>query len=477
MPEVVVLGAGPTGLMAALEAARRGHSCTVVEAAPQVGGMAGSFELAGQRVDYGSHRLHPATSPHHLELIEELLGPDLQLRARSGRIHLGGRWVGFPLRATNLIRSLPLSMTAHLVNDSLHGLMGGFIAGLIGGVTGGLAGGPVSKPDPSFRDEVIQRFGVTVADEFYGPFATKLYGARPEHLSGELAHRRISASSPTDIARRLVRATRPAGRTFYYPKKGYGQIAERLADAAVDAGATIELGTPVTGVAVDSDRVSVSTGTRSHDSDVTLSTIPVQALARMTSPSPPAAVTDALAKLRTRAMILVYLVLDRPQYTAFDAHYIPGLDTTVARLSEPKNYRDGDDPAGTTVLCAEIACWTTDEIWSFPDSRLADLVSEDLELVGLPPTKYVACETRRLRSVYPVFDIDTTNARETVQEWTGSNDRLLTLGRQGLRAIDNLHHVMAMGQGAVEAISSHGTIDPDRWEAKLQDFARHTVED
>lgn len=466
MTDLVVLGAGPSGLMAALKSARAGHRTTVIEASDRVGGMAGSFELAGHRVDYGSHRLHPATSPHHMALIKELLGSDLQLRTRSGRIHLGGRWVGFPLRATNLIRSLPPAMTADLIRDT------------IGGVTDRVRRprSAVSAP-PSFYDEVLTRFGPTVADRFYGPYAIKLYGTPPEKLSAELATRRISASSPTDIARRLARATRPAGRTFYSPRHGYGQIAERLAEAAVTAGANISLGAPVRAVATAEDGVQVSTDGETHQADLALSTIPVTALSAMTNPAPPLAVTGAMAELRTRAMILVYLVLDRPQYTTFDAHYIPGLDTTVARLSEPKNYRDGDDPTGSTVLCAEIACWDSDEIWSWTDEQLGALVAADLERVGLPPTRHVACETRRLGSVYPVLDINTETHRRIVEQWTGSHNRLLVLGRQGLRAIDNLHHVLAMGQGAVGSIGGDGLIDQARWRCELTTFADHVVED
>jgi protoporphyrinogen oxidase len=323
----------------------------------------------------------------------------------------------------------------------------------------------------------MARFGKTVAEEFYGPYAVKLYGTDPELLSGELADRRISASSPTDIARRLAKAARPAGRTFYYPRNGYGQIAERLADAAVTAGANIKLATPATAVSTDDDGAEVTTSAGSRSADLVLSTIPVRTLAGLTTPAPPPAVATALSALRTRAMILVYLVLDRPQYTPFDAHYIPGLDTTVARLSEPKNYRDGDDPTGTTVLCAEIACWTTDELWTWTDDHLADLVVEDLARVGLPSAAYADCATRRLPSVYPVYDLETADARRTAERWTGSDNRLLTLGRQGLRAIDNLHHVMAMGQGAVASIDSSGMIDAAAWQRQLDRFAGHTVED
>ena len=57
-PHVVVLGAGPAGLGAAYQLARSGKaSVTVLERNTAVGGNAGSFDVAGMRVDYGSHRL------------------------------------------------------------------------------------------------------------------------------------------------------------------------------------------------------------------------------------------------------------------------------------------------------------------------------------------------------------------------------------------------------------------------------------
>ena len=98
--DVLVVGGGPCGLAAALGAARRGRSVRLLEASDHLGGMAASFEVAGQRVDHGSHRLHPSAPPPVRALLDELLGADLQERRRNGRLHLAGRWVGFPLRAT-----------------------------------------------------------------------------------------------------------------------------------------------------------------------------------------------------------------------------------------------------------------------------------------------------------------------------------------------------------------------------------------
>ncbi|HEU4866392.1 MAG TPA: FAD/NAD(P)-binding protein, partial [Actinomycetota bacterium] len=97
-----ILGAGPAGLGAAYRAAQSGHEVTVLERSDRVGGLAGSFEVGGIRVDHGSHRLHPATEPHLMAELSRLLDGDLQQRQRHGRIYLEGRWIAFPLQAADL---------------------------------------------------------------------------------------------------------------------------------------------------------------------------------------------------------------------------------------------------------------------------------------------------------------------------------------------------------------------------------------
>lgn len=458
MAEIVIAGAGPAGLMAAWSAAQAGHRCTVLEAGDHVGGMAASFEVAGQRVDYGSHRLHPAAAPELLADLLGLLGDDLQTRERNGRIRLHDRWIKFPLRASDMIRHLPLRFGARAAVDA--------------------AAGPFRRTrGDSFVDEVAARLGPSVADTFYSPYARKLYGVPPADLDSELARRRVSATSALAIARRLVRSSRPRGRTFLYPRHGYGQIAERLAEAATDLGVELRLEAPVDRITVKPDGITVRADARTYKADVVLSTIPVGLLAHIIDPEPPAELLASVERCRTRAMLLVYLVVNRDRYTSFDAHYFPGPETQVARLSEPKNYRDGPDPAGQTVLCAEIACWTGDDIWTWSDDDIGALVARDLEASGLPRSHTVATEVRRLRSVYPVYEKTTMADRGEVDAWTASFDRVITLGRQGLGVPDNLHHVLAMGAAAARTVRLDDSIDHDRWNRSLALFASHVVED
>lgn len=457
MAAVVVLGAGAAGLQAGLDLCRAGHDVTVLEAGDRVGGMAASIEVSGQRVDLGSHRLHPATPPEFLDAIQQLLGTDLQERERNGRLHIDGRWIGFPLRAGDLARNAPPAFSARVVADTLAA--------------------PLRRTTPrSFGDAIRSRLGPTVAASFYDPYARKLYGTPANALSVELADRRVSASSTVDIVRRVVRARKTSGRSFLYPRRGYGQIVEALASAAVAAGADIRLATRADALDLAGDHAVVQTDHATVHADAVLTSIPPSALAALL-PSVPHEVQDALSTVRTRAMVLLYLTLPTDRYTDYDAHYIPQTDCVTARLSEPKNYRDGDDPPGQTVLCAEIPCWEGDELWRADDDRLAAMVLADLGRLGLPPASPVAIHTVRLPSVYPVYESASEAARALIDRWSTQLTNVLVFGRQGLAAPDNLHHVLAMGRAAAAAVDRTGAIDRDAWQRSLEAFARHVVED
>ena len=463
MAEVVVVGAGPAGLMAALRSAQAGHRCTLLEAGETVGGMAGSFDVAGQRVDYGSHRLHPATPERFLEMFRALLGSDLQVRPRQGRIRLRGRWLAFPLRAADMIRNLPVSFGARAAVDA--------------------AVSPLRKArrvgSTSFEAEVTRRLGPAVASEFYVPYARKLYGIEASLLDRELAMRRVSASGTGDVLGRIVRAARPQGRRFLYPRAGYGQLSEALACAATTAGVDIRMRSRVDTIKTAGDAVSVRFDGGTIEGDIVLSTMPAPALARAVEPAPAAEVLDALGRCRTRAVVLAYLVVGRDRFTSFDAHYFPGPETRVARLSEPKNYRDGDDPPGQTVLCAEIPCWHGDELWRASDESIGDMVADDLGRVGLGVPDPWRVEVRRLPSVYPVYETATAGARATVESWLRSLafEGVVSLGRHGLGVLDNLHHMLAMGEAAASVVGPSGEMDAAGWSRSLDSFADHVVED
>ena len=199
---------------------------------------------------------------------------------------------------------------------------------------------------------------------------------------------------------------------------------------------------------------------------------PLPVLARLAgAPVPPTG-------LAFRAMVLVYLVHTGGRWTDHDAHYLPGPQTRVTRLSEPANYRASrDDPADRSVLCAEIPCAVGDPVWTSTPDDLAELVRDGLRASGLPAVRLGGVEVRRLPHVYPVYEIGYADRLRPLDEWADGLDRVTTFGRLGLFAHDNSHHAMAEALDAVAALRPDGTRDPRLWAAARARFAAHVVED
>ncbi|MEJ2146229.1 MAG: FAD-dependent oxidoreductase [Acidobacteriota bacterium] len=466
-----MLGGGPAGLGAAYRlACRQEFEVSLLERNPQVGGNAGSFEISGIPVDFGSHRLHPSCHASVLADIRSLLGDDLLERPRHGRILLRGRWLGFPLKPLDLALKLPP----------------GFILGVGADALKRLSGKRRSAGMESFESVIRRGLGNTIAEEFYLPYAQKIWGLDPGRLSATQARRRVAAGSLTALVKKavggLLPSARPKGRFFYYPRSGFGQISSAYAAAAEEAGAAILRGTSVTRIRQNRGVWHVEyeqdQTVGAIEADHVWSTIPLSSLARCMEPAPPAEVLESAAAISFRAMILIYLTLSRPRFTEFDAHYFPGPEVIVSRISEPKNYRGTPEPRERTVLCAELPCSPEDRYWQMSDEELGRETTLALEAAGLPVGNSVCgVLTRRLRYAYPIYESGYEEHFVRLENWLGRQENLISFGRQGLFAHDNTHHALFMAYAAGECLDARGQFDQRKWHEYLETFKSHVVED
>jgi protoporphyrinogen oxidase len=458
-PRVVVLGGGLAGLSAAARlCARGGLDVVVVEAAPAVGGMSASFELEGVPCDLGSHRLHPAAPPAVLGELRRLIGDDLVEVPRRSRVRVAGRWVGFPLSAVDLVRSLPPRVLAGVARDVLRAPRARAAA-------------------ESFEAELNARVGPTLARALYTPMATKVWGQPPSALDVELARRRVSVRSRAGL---LARALRAQPGTFLHPRRGFGQIADALRDDVRARGGRVALSERAVGlrradlggfvVEVDGPR-----GARSRPADVVISSLPLSTLTRVADA--PADVRRAADALPLRSLTLVYLAFEGAEVTTYDAHYLPGDDVPFSRVSEPRRY-GVSAPGDRTVLCVELPCARDDATFRAPDEELVARVRAGLQGVGLlPAARQVGSRVLRLPAAWPVYTHGWRSERERVERWLEQIPGLLSLGRGGLFAHDNSHHAISEGWAAARAVRSDGAIDARRWRWARRGFEQHVIED
>ena len=294
--DLLVLGAGPAGVGAAYRAARAGHRVTVLERAGNVGGAAASHEVAGLRVDLGSHRLHPSVEPRILAELRALLGAR-PADAAPQRPHP-------PRRPLDRLPAAPARPRPPPAARDGRGR--------------GPRRRPGAAPAPAPRRHL--RGGAPGRPRAHHLRAL-LLPLRAQDL-GRSSRRSSRASRPAAASPRARRAGSAARalargdagkRSFLYPRRGYGQIWEALADAAAAAGADVVLGAEARRLELSRGGARVTlAGGRALEARRVWSTLPVTSLARMTDPAPPPEALAAAAALEYRAMVLVYLVVAAP---------------------------------------------------------------------------------------------------------------------------------------------------------------------
>jgi len=339
----------------------------------------------------------------------------------------------------------------------------------------------------TFSAVLERRLGRTICRDFYFPYARKVWGIEPDELSVTQAQRRVSASSIAKMLKKALSAVpglKPPGRgRFFYPRQGYGQISEAFAGAILKAGAQIHLNSRMQALevrdgAIDAIHYENAGALHVLHPDYVWSTIPITSLARSIVPCPPVECLQAAAQIKYRAMILIYLVLEQDRFSAYDAHYFPEPGIPIARLSEPKNYSDGQGRPNRTVLCAELPCALDGPEWGQQDKDLGRLACDALDAAGIPvqvPVKEVA--TRRLPQAYPLYRQGYEAYFDQLDHWLSRIGGLLTFGRQGLFAHDNTHHALYMGYCAADCLDAEGRFHTEQWQAFRRFFATHVVED
>jgi len=471
-PHVIILGAGPAGVGAAYQLSKQNKAeVTVIEMNDRVGGNAGSFQVDEIYFDYGSHRLHPLCHTEILNDLKELLGDDLVERPRNGRIRLMNRWIHFPLKASELLTKLPLTFSFGILSDIIKKPFA-------------LKG--KSKENYSFSSVLKRQLGKTICEEFYFPYAKKIWGLDPDKISAVQAEKRVAANSFLKLIKKVFSKSdnkKFSGKPyFYYPKKGFGQITEVLFEQSKKQGVTFILNAKVKSIITENQSIKSVIYQKDEtdiqvEGDYVWSTLPVTFLANNLIPPANDSVKIAAKSIHYRSMILIYLLFDKDYFTEFDAHYFPGTEIPITRLSETKNY-SRIEVQGKTGICAELPCSTHDEYWNMSENELGDIVKSSLKKADIPLHAEISRTIiKKLKFAYPIYDSGFEVHYNYLDEYFKSYQNLLSFGRQGLFAHDNTHHALYMAYSAAKCLNRDGIFDNEKWKEYRKEFETHVVVD
>jgi protoporphyrinogen oxidase len=334
--DIVIIGAGPAGLSAAIEADRHGLSAVLLEAADTPGGLTRSFEQDGYTFDCSGHLLH-LSNPDALRLVEESTPPEAWNRvSRNSVIAIGDAIVPYPFQ-------LHLAYAPEEIRRECLDLL------------------PESAPTRTaeefadFGEWIEANLGAGIGRHFMVPYNEKLSTVPVKELTCEWLGRFVPQPSLEDIRRGgEAKHTVETGynRSFLYPASGgIATLSSGLAQMVPN------LLTDAKVVEIDTERRSVHTddGRKFGYESAVLATIPLPRLASMVAPHDPA--FDDAAKLRANSVTCVNLGLKRanPDYSQYQWIYLPEGKFSAYRIGFYARFADSMAPPGRESVYVEIA--------------------------------------------------------------------------------------------------------------------------
>ena len=464
---ILIFGAGPTGLATAIRLAQAGRKVKLLERLPWAGGLCQSYVRGAFKLDLGPHRF----TPHNKEVndfVHQLLNDDLITVAYKAEIWLGDRFIKYPFRLGNLVKKIPPTMSVKLVATYLAAMLR-----------------PGRSDERNYEEWVLSHFGSEVTRLILRPLVEKVWATPLSQLATGFARQRIAIASLREIAWEVLSGRRPAkfhsefypDNYFLYPREGFGHLMNKMAEAFSQAGGELILNTSPKEIHVNNGRVQrvvyESGGTRHEEIDpaFVMSTMPIQYFFDIVRPMPEPSILQAARNLKTRRMILLYLVLNKDRFSENTSLYFPSPDFPCGRVWEQKNHSvDTVNVPGKTVLGIEMPCWETDEFWKADDNVVFERAFRAFENHGLLKRDEVdEYFTVRLGSVYPVWDIYYEANLATLVDYERGIENLLFNGRPGLFFYNNLHHSLDMGFVAARHILS-GQTKAEKWNKDAQVF-------
>ncbi|MFT3766038.1 MAG: NAD(P)-binding protein [Minicystis sp.] len=448
--EVLVVGAGISGLHAALLMARQGRAVRVIERAARTGGLAGAETFRGIPCDLGSHRLHPSALDRPLFREIDRVRPFLR-RPRRGVLLFNDRRIPYPPTAAAMLGALGPRASAALAF--------GLIArpGQRRAFAGWDRDRAADDEDVGFERFVRERVGGPAYEAFYRPYAEKVWGLDPRDLSQSVAKKRVSTTAPWQLVQSFAgRAARWAmGRErdaidgFVYPAEGASSIIAYLEEQLARHGVAVERGVPFDATAPRSGPVLFAGDLR----DLVPTT------------------------LEHRGLYLVYLAFPIERAGEAETYYSPDPSFWFGRVSEPQNYSPALRRAGETIVTVEIpeGRWGPDR--DFVKGALFDQLLAQLARAGIVPRGVRPIEVRQrfVPAVYPLY------RRGWRAAWRASMERVAALGdvfpfgRQALFLHINLDHCADIAEDVVRHVTAGGS--PEAWLVGAQAYQDLRVRD
>lgn len=454
--DVVILGAGPCGLYAALTLAKAGRKVTLLEKEEVTGGLARGHLRGKNFYDLGCHMLH-AFDKEVFDTVSQIMGDERIEVPLNATIKWAGAFYRYPLQFGDMVKGMPKLL---FVRCSIGLLWYQFL-------------NKINPKEPANAEEaLIQLYGKPLYQFFFKEFTHRYWGFPPTELSATFITTKMPRLSAVDVIKKVLAKfgikekaggaveSALAEETLHYSRSGAEGMARCLANEIERLGCRVITRAEVCGVQREGGRI-VSVSYRDtqnaengelHDiaCEQVISTIPIGEFVTAIGDLAPEKIRAAASELRVKPIAVYGLLVKKAK--AINSLYIYYRDRCFHRVGEPKNAGLTVNPPDHTVLIIETTCEVGDAKWN-GDQSFVDQVVADLEDEGIcSKDEIVETHVLQAKHGYPVFALGFEPHLEAVQEFVASLENVRSVGRQGGFCYPNMHSAMRMGANAADEI-------------------------
>jgi protoporphyrinogen oxidase len=444
---VIIIGAGPAGITAALKLSETENDVRLYESTPKVGGMSKTIKLWDQLVDIGPHRFFSSDRRVN-ELWLDIIKDDYLMVSRKTRIFYKQKYFSYPIKAFESLLKLGIFESFSCVYSYIFK--------------------PKFKKIETFEQWVISRFGVKLYSIFFKSYSEKLWGIRCDELDYEFAAQRIKKLSLYEIIKETIRKTQKHKTLvdeFAYPYQGTGSVYEKMAKKICDNGSKIFLDHKINKVVTVNNRI---TGIEDMEGkfiecDHLISTMPITSLVKFLGLTD-TTFDNAIAKLKFRNTIIVYLEIDSINLFEDQWLYIHSPELKVGRITNFRNWsQELCKSCDKTIIAMEYWANHDDNFWGKNDEFLIKLAKNELQKSGLNQNADISKGfVLRIPRCYPIYHKGYRKSLDVIKNALKDFENLSVIGRYGSFKYNNQDHSILMGINAANNIN--GISEVDLWE-------------
>ena len=419
--EVVVLGAGLTGLSAALRLASDGVQFRVFEQCSEVGGHAITIEDEGYRFDRTGHLLHVRDEGLR-QRVRSWIGDDHAQLQRRSVVFSQGVYTRYPFQAN------AYGLPPQIAYDCVWGFI--------------VAQTTQHRTAPrNFEEYCIQRFGEGISRHFMIPYNTKVWGIPPTEITSDWCQRFVPVPRLEEvIAGALGRPGPELGYNteFLYPRLGIGVLPRAMHR---ELGDRVELNRAPQ--RIDPERRSIRFPDETVSYQVLVSTIPLPRLLGLLDATPET-LRRAAARLRSTGLYYLDVALNVPCRQEVHWVYVPEPRYPFYRVGCYSNFSSALAPPGCASLYVELAPRTRPVLSELLPHVAASLV--ELNLIQSPRDISFA-RVRHIDPAYVIFDHDYYAALDTIRPFLAEH-AIISTGRYGGWNYSSMEDALLFGEAA-----------------------------